>query len=154
MLTPEIIASIQASVLCWLATVSPDGQPSVSPKEAFTHDGEGRLLIANITSPQSQRNLSAQPSVCVSFIDVFVQKGYQVYGEAALVQAGEPAFAGCEEKLKALIGTQYPYRSVFVIQPTQVCPIIAPSYKLFPEKTVEALRHEAYQTYGVERIPT
>ena len=51
LITAEIARSIEQSVLCWLATVSADGIPNVSPKEAFLHDGEGRLLVANIASP-------------------------------------------------------------------------------------------------------
>ena len=51
LITSEVAESIDCSVLCWLATVSSDGIPNVSPKEAFLHDGQGRVLIANIASP-------------------------------------------------------------------------------------------------------
>ena len=75
MITREVIQSIEASVLCWLATVAPDGSPNVSPKEAFMHDGKGRIIIAHIASPQTVRNITSNPQVCLSFIDVFTQKG-------------------------------------------------------------------------------
>lgn len=32
-LSSTVIAEAEAAVLCWLATVGPDGAPSVSPKE-------------------------------------------------------------------------------------------------------------------------
>ena len=78
MLSPEIISSSRKSVLCWLATADAKGQPNVSPKEIFTFYGAEFLLIANIASPSSVRNIAANPLVCVSFIDIFVQKGFKV----------------------------------------------------------------------------
>ena len=36
-LTEEVKAYIDQSVLCWLATVSSDKIPNVSPKECFTY---------------------------------------------------------------------------------------------------------------------
>jgi len=82
MLRPEIITSAQKSVLCWLATADAQGQPNVSPKEIFTFYDADHFLIANIASPNSVRNIAANPRVCVSFIDVFVQKGFKVSGVA------------------------------------------------------------------------
>lgn len=46
----EVKASIQDSVLCWLATVSSAGEPNVSPKELFVSYGDYQLLIANSVS--------------------------------------------------------------------------------------------------------
>ena len=52
-------------VLCWLATVSEKGVPNVSPKELFIFEREKQLLIANIASPQSVKNIRANPtSLC------------------------------------------------------------------------------------------
>ena len=45
------------SVLCWLSTASAEGIPNVSPKELFVFDENNMLLIANIASPQSIRNI-------------------------------------------------------------------------------------------------
>jgi len=53
-------------VLCWLATVSEKGVPNVSPKELFIFEQEKQLLIANIASPQSVKNIRANPQVYVS----------------------------------------------------------------------------------------
>jgi len=56
--------------LCWLATVSEEGVPNVSPKELFVFEGEKHLLIANIASPQSVKNIQANCQVCVSGINI------------------------------------------------------------------------------------
>ena len=76
-LIEAIKQSIDKSILCWLATVSDAGMPNVSPKEIFQYYREDRVIIANIASPQSIKNIEQNPNICVSFIDILVQKGYQ-----------------------------------------------------------------------------
>jgi predicted pyridoxine 5'-phosphate oxidase superfamily flavin-nucleotide-binding protein len=79
MLSSEVLNYASRSVLCWLATVDENGQPNVSPKEIFAVFDSEHLVIANIASPMSVRNIGVNPRVCVSFIDVFVQKGFKVH---------------------------------------------------------------------------
>ncbi|MEM6264941.1 MAG: pyridoxamine 5'-phosphate oxidase family protein [Bacteroidota bacterium] len=55
--TADHIDSINRSVLCWLATASKEKIPNVSPKEIFTHFGGEKIIIANIASPQTVRNI-------------------------------------------------------------------------------------------------
>ena len=50
-----------ASVLCWFATVSIDGVPNVSPKEVFAVLDETSLVVADIASPVTVRNLRNNP---------------------------------------------------------------------------------------------
>ncbi|MEL6255795.1 MAG: pyridoxamine 5'-phosphate oxidase family protein [Bacteroidota bacterium] len=53
----EIKDYIDRSVLCWLATSSAENFPNVSPKEIFAFYGSDKIIIANIASPQSIRNI-------------------------------------------------------------------------------------------------
>jgi len=57
MLNREVKNYIEKSVLCWLATCSLDMVPNVSPKEIFTNVGYDRIIIANIASSQSVKNI-------------------------------------------------------------------------------------------------
>ena len=63
---------INQSVLCWLATSSSENIPNVSPKEVFTYLENNSIIIANIASPQSVRNIKQNPNVCLGFIDLIV----------------------------------------------------------------------------------
>ena len=92
MMSDEVREYVERSVLCWLATCDADGQPNVSPKEMFAALDADRLVIANIQSPRSVRNLRANPRVCVSFVDVFRQRGYKVLGTAANVLKSDDRF--------------------------------------------------------------
>jgi len=150
LLTPEVQAAAASSVLCWLATADAEGQPSVSPKEVFAVFDASHLVVAHIASPRSVRNLQANPRVCVSFVDVFVQKGYKVLGTARSVQPHEPGFANWVAPLLPLAGPRFPIHSVLVVQAHEVQPIVAPSYRLYPGETTEASQVEAaMRTYGV-----
>jgi len=151
-LTSEHKAMAERSVLCWLATVSATGQPNVSPKEVFAIADEEHLVVANIASPTSARNIRANTQVCLSFVDVFIQKGYKVLGEAKDVTPADPAFTRWSEPLKLMVGDRFPIRSVFVIRVTNIEPIMAPSYRLYPAETTETSQMEAaLKTYRVQK---
>lgn len=74
MITQEVKNSIDKSVLCWLATANRKAEPNVSPKELFTDKNDRTLLIAQIASPRRIANIRKNPNVCLSFVDIFVQK--------------------------------------------------------------------------------
>ena len=95
-LTNEIKRCIDQSVLCWLATASPNNIPNVSPKEIFNYYGKGKIIIANIASPQSVKNIKLNENACISFIDVLVQKGFQLKGKARIVQKLDTEFLDME----------------------------------------------------------
>lgn len=150
LLSPKIKASITSSVLCWLATADQDGQPNVSPKEIFTFRGDDQLIIANIASPQTVKNIRQQPLVAVSFIDILVQKGYQLKGKAQILGKEDAAFAKLAAPLEKMTGGKFPFATLTLITIEQVKPIIAPRYLLYPETTEEAQVRAAKKQYGME----
>lgn len=149
MLNKEIIKSINDSVLCWLATVDQDGMPNVSPKEAFLADGDKHLLIANIASPNSVNNIQANSSVCVSFVDVFRQKGFKLKGKAVVLEEKDDLYAEKHQIFLDITNGKYPIKGIIQIEVTEVNPIIAPSYWLFPDTTEQQQIEQAMQTYNV-----
>ena len=151
MLSPEVQHSATRSVLCWLATVGADGQPNVSPKEVFAVFDTNHLVIANIASPKSVRNIEVNPLVCVSFVDVFVQKGFKVLGAARCVRKTESEFASWATPLLAKAGPRFTIHSVIVVKASSVEPILAPSYRLYAaEISEESQVAAAMRTYGVQ----
>ncbi len=149
MLTNEIIKYIDASVLCWLATSSEHNVPNVSPKEAFTYYEDSHIIVANIASPQTVENIKQNQNVCISFIDVFVQKGYQLKGKARILEVNDPGFVEREVLLLKLIGNKFPFSSITDIKIETVKPIIAPKYFLYPETTERDQIESAIKSYGI-----
>ena len=149
MLTDAIRTSIADSVLCWLATVDADGQPNVSPKEIFCVHGTDTLLIADIASPVSVRNILVNPKVCVSFVDVFRQHGWKLSGSACLIERTDPVFSVTGAELLAMAGPDFIIRHLICVRLTKVSRIQVPSYLVFPERTEQDQIRHAHQTYKV-----
>jgi predicted pyridoxine 5'-phosphate oxidase superfamily flavin-nucleotide-binding protein len=151
MLTDAVRELARRSVLCWLATVDADGQPNVSPKEVWAIADDAHVVVANIASPHSVRNIAHQPQVCLSFVDVFVQKGFKLVGTAREVCAAEPEFSAWAAPLLSMVGQRFVIHSVLVIRVTSVAPIVAPSYRFYPDETTEASQvASAMRTYKVQ----
>ena len=149
MLNDEVKDYISRSVLCWLATASLKNQPNVSPKEIFTCFGDEHIVVANIASPQSVRNIRENPQVCVSFIDILVQKGFQLKGTAQIIRKSDPDFEPMARDLLIMTEGKFPFASITCIQVEEVKPIIAPRYLLYPETTEEEQIRSAKQSYGL-----
>ena len=147
MLTPEVKKYIHQSILCWLATVDENGQPNVSPKEIFTHFGESHLIIANIASPNSLKNIRSNPKIGVSFIDVLVQKGFQIKGEATIIEKSNIEYEELSQPLLEMTGGKFPFYSIFKIRIEKIKPILAPSYIFYPESTEQEQIEKAKKAY-------
>ena len=150
MMTPEVHDYIRSSVLCWLATVDAQGMPNVSPKEVFVAQGRSRILLANIASPTTTRNIAANPHVCLSFVDVFVRKGYKLRGTARVLGREDPHFALYLAPLERRLEGQHPIHSVINVRVESVEPMVAPSYLLKPGTTEQAQVQVALNAYGVK----
>jgi len=140
-------------LLCWLATVDEKGQPNVSPKEVFAVLDKQHLVIAHIASPISVRNIECNPKVCVSMIDIFVQKGWKLQGHAKYVLANDEMFPKYVQPLNALAGEKFKIQGVMLVRVEQAHRILAPSYRFYPDSTTEASQiASAMKAYGVRSV--
>lgn len=148
-LSDEVLTAVQHSVLCWLASVGPDGQPNVSPKEIWAVFDDTHVVIANIASPASVRNIRHSNKVCLGFVDIFVQKGFRLLGLAENFASSHPEFSYWAAPLLEKTGTRFPVHSVIVVSVDSVEPIVAPSYRRYPTETTEKNQiAAACRTYG------
>ena len=151
MIDGSVKKSIQSSVLCWLATVDDSGQPHVSPKEIFAAVDDKHIVIAHIASPHTVRNITSHPQVCLSFVDVFVQKGFKLQGLARIVKVADPDYAIWAAPLLAMVEGKFKIPSVIVVAVQTVDPILAPSYRFYPGATTEKDQvASAMRRYGVQ----
>jgi predicted pyridoxine 5'-phosphate oxidase superfamily flavin-nucleotide-binding protein len=141
------------SVLCWLATVDAEGQPNVSPKEVWAIADDQHVVVAHIASPISARNIAQHPQVCLSFVDVFVQKGFKLVGAAREVRATDAEFSTWAKPLLAMVGQRFTIQSVLVVHVKSVIAIVAPSYRFYPDDTTEASQvASAMRAYNVQSV--
>lgn len=142
----------ERAILCWLATVDSGHKPNVSPKEIYAEIGANRLVIADIASARSVRNIRANPAVCVSLIDIFLQRGRKLEGRAEIIAPDHADFATSVAPLDALTGGQFPIRHVISVLVERTSPILAPSYVFYPNRTEAELRADACRSYQVQPV--
>lgn len=135
---------------CWLATVDANGWPNVTPKETFAACGNDRLLIAHIASPGSVRNIRHAPAVCVSFIDIFVQTGYNTRGRATIVPPSAAAFETLAAPLERITQGQFPIHAIIDVRVDEVAVIRARSYQLHEAVTEQGMIDAAMRACGVQ----
>ncbi|SDU41705.1 pyridoxamine 5'-phosphate oxidase family protein [Stappia sp. ES.058] len=148
-LNDTVRADIEKSVLCWLASVDPSGFPSVSPKEIWTVFDDTTLVVADIASNNSVRNILKHPAVCLSFVDIFRQRGFKIQGHADIIAPHDPDFARLGPGLAAMAGETFKIRHIIRIDVQRIARILAPSYRLDPDIDEDTMMKQAFATYGV-----
>ena len=84
----EIRNFVNFQKLGYVATVSSDGTPNLSPKGTIVILNDSRLAFANIRSPQTVENLRKNPSIEINVIDPFSRMGYRFKGIANILSDG------------------------------------------------------------------
>ena len=139
---------LEPSVLCWLATISEDGTPNVSPKEVFAAENDSSILIAHIASPKSVRNIKQNPNVCLSFLEIFSQRGCKINGLATILEPSDSDFETRVGPLKKIAGERFPIRAVIAVEVLKITAILAPRYQLYADTTEQAQVTRAVATYN------
>lgn len=86
MLTGKIRDFLLRQRLGYVATVSPDGSPNLSPKGTIFVWDETHLVFANIRSPQTVKNLRSDPRLEVNVVDPLSRRGYRFVGTGRLLE--------------------------------------------------------------------
>ena len=119
--------------------------------EALRFRNDTKILFI-FASPKTIRNIKENPQVCISFINVFVQKGYKIQGQANILKKSEPDFIEKELLLKKIAGEKFAIQSIIEITATIIESIIAPSYRFYPETKEQDKIKEAMKAYGVQPL--
>jgi predicted pyridoxine 5'-phosphate oxidase superfamily flavin-nucleotide-binding protein len=127
-LTADMQRVVREQRLGYVATVSPDGTPNLSPKGTLSVWGDDHLVFADIRSPRTVANLRERPALEVNVVDPIRRKGYRFKGTAVVLTAG-PRF---EEILGALRrrGVGSPIRAVVLMTVERALPLTSPAYDL------------------------
>lgn len=113
--------------LGYVATVSPDGSPNVSPKGSLTVLDENNLVFADVESPHTVRNLAKDPRVEINVVDPFLRKGYRFRGHATIEHTGV-SFWKVLEMYREEGADVRRIRAVVLVAVDEVHPLISPVY--------------------------
>jgi predicted pyridoxine 5'-phosphate oxidase superfamily flavin-nucleotide-binding protein len=126
MITEKIRKFVSQQKLGFVATVSPNGTPNLSPKGTISVLDKNTLVFANIRSPQTIENLEKNPSVEINIVDPFSRRGYRFKGIAKIISDGE-------EYDKILLsykqnGIQTTIKSIVMVNVKQILEVTSPLY--------------------------
>ena len=82
--------------LGFVATVTAEGRPNLSPKGTTTLWDEEHLMFADLASPGTIENLATNPHVEINVVDPILRKGYRFKGTAAVYTSGQMFDHGLE----------------------------------------------------------
>ena len=127
-ISEEIKNFVNSQKLGYVATVSNDGTPNLSPKGTIVVMNESTLVFADIRSPQTIQNLQNNPSVEINVVDPFQRLGYRFKGECKIINEG-PEF----DKILyyyANVGIKSKINSVVIVDVESMSEVTSPSYDL------------------------
>ena len=127
-ITPEIKTFLKIQKLGYVATVSSDGKPNISPKGTIIAWSDNLLAFANIRSPDTLMNLQTNPFVEINVIDPLSRKGYLFTGTAKIIE-NTPLYVEILNHYR-INGIKSPINSIVIVDVSSVSEVTSPLYDL------------------------
>jgi hypothetical protein len=130
MLNAEMKALITAYPLGFVATVSDDGTPNLSPKGTFVIIDDRHLCFGNIRSPKTVKNLKRRPDTEVNFIDILARQAVRVKAHAEIVERNTPQFDDLITRFSHWHEYTPLVKSVVLLTVLQASLVLSPAYDI------------------------
>jgi predicted pyridoxine 5'-phosphate oxidase superfamily flavin-nucleotide-binding protein len=115
--------------LGFVATVTADGRPNLSPKGTTLVLDDQHLMFADIASPNTVQNLVANPHVEINVVDPISRKGFRFKGTGAVYTDGEVFDRGLQVmRAHGSTTARERVRSIVVVEVTEAAALISPAY--------------------------
>ncbi|MEZ7990122.1 MAG: pyridoxamine 5'-phosphate oxidase family protein [Nitrosopumilus sp.] len=128
LITSEIKNFLDVQKLGYVATVSSDGKPNISPKGTIIAWSSTLLAFADIRSPDTMLNLQNNPFVEINVIDPLSRKGYLFSGTAKIIK-DTPLYDDILTHYRNN-GIQSPINSIVIVDVSSVSTVTSPLYDL------------------------
>lgn len=112
--------------LAFLATICPDGSPNLSPKGLTFILDDSQIVIGEVRSPNSIKNLLAQPMAELNVVDRNLRKGYRFKGSCVVYKSGDE-FDRLTNFMRSK-GAISAIQSIIVMTVEHANPILSPVY--------------------------
>jgi predicted pyridoxine 5'-phosphate oxidase superfamily flavin-nucleotide-binding protein len=141
-ITSEIKAFLNAQKLGYVATVSSDGKPNISPKGTIISWSDNLLAFADIRSPDTMSNLQNNPFVEINVIDPLSRKGYLFAGTAEIIK-DTPMYVDILNHYRTN-GIQSPINSIVIVSISSISTVTSPLYDLGKSEEEIKLKWKKY----------
>ena len=128
MLTDDMKRVIREQKLGFVASVDADGMPNLSPKATFIVLDDNTIAFTELRSPNTMRNIAANPEVELNFVDPLVRKGYRFRGQAVAVVRDAAGFDTLFAAFGDMGNLSDHVRAVVSIDVQEAEPLISPAY--------------------------
>jgi hypothetical protein len=128
MITQEIKDFLNLHKLAYVATVSSDGKPNLSPKGTLVGWSSNILAFADIRSPDTMDNLQSNSNVEINAIDPFSRRGYLFKGQARILK-NDSLFEEILNYYRSQ-GVKSPINSIVLVDVSDVSEVTSPLYDL------------------------
>lgn len=128
MISEEIKEFLIQQRLGYVATVTPDGKPNLSPKGTIIGWNNTSLAFADIRSPDTIANLKHNSYVEINVIDPLLRKGYLFQGEARIITDAN-LYAEILAYYRS-VGVKSPINSIVMVNVSHVSEVTSPLYDL------------------------
>ena len=128
LISNEIKDFVNFQKLGYVATVSPNGKPNLSPKGTIAVIDDSTLAFADIRSPQTMKNLEKNSSLEINVVDPFQRQGYRFKGNGRIVNDGSEFKKILEFYQKS--GVKSKINAIVVIDIKSINEVTSPSYDL------------------------
>ena len=131
-ITQEIREFVNKVKLGFVATVSPDGTPNLSPKGTTIAWDEDHLAFADIHSPGTVTNLLNNPSIEINVVDIFTRKGYRFKGKGEVYSEGT-IFESVVSYFRDA-GSKHVIKNIVLVKVDRIIQLMSPAYDLNPSE--------------------
>ena len=143
-ITDEIKKFVDFQKLGYVATISNDNTPNLSPKGTIMVLDEFHIAFANIQSPNTVENLKHNSSIEVNVVDPFSRRGYRFKGTAEIISSGDK-FDKIISHYKTS-GVKSSIKSVILVKIEKLSEVFSPLYDLgHTEEELKAKWKKCYE---------
>ena len=114
--------------LGYVATVSENNIPNLSPKGTIIAWDDKTLAFADINSPNTIKNLESNPYLEINVVDPLLRRGYRFSGKGTVIRNGqkfEDILSHYREN-----GIKSPIKSIVLVDVEKISQIVSPLYDL------------------------
>ena len=127
-ISDEIKEFLLKQKLGYVATVSSDNSPNLSPKGTIIAWDSKTIAFANIRSPNTLKNLEKNSSLEINVVDPILRKGYRFKGKGT-IHRNTPIFERILNHYRNT-GVQSPIDAIVLVEVETIQQVDSPLYDL------------------------